>query len=177
MSNEKPNKTFKAECVSLSLMSVTGHSVLAPLGMSMFTHLNDGCIDLILVRNTHRHEFVRYLRRHGNRKNQVNLSGVEEKKTKKTIIICFTCSFAAITCALTEMLVCSPFPLWQAAPYPHQFKDCNPTPPPPRLPPPTHTETGTPFLLTCGTAASFCVLYGFGCLDVLPLKAKVLVEN
>ena len=76
LSNEKPNKTAKGEYISLSLMSTSGHSDLAPLGMSMFTHLNDGCIDLILVKSTNRHEFVRYLRRHGNKKNQVRPFGI-----------------------------------------------------------------------------------------------------
>ncbi len=55
----------------MSMMSLSGHSELAPLGMSMYSHLNDGCIDLIMVKRTDRHEFVRYLRRHGNKKNQV----------------------------------------------------------------------------------------------------------
>ena len=74
LSNEKPDKIAKGEYISLSLMSLSGHSDLAPLGMSMFTHLNDGYIDLVLVKSTDRHEFVRYLRRHGNKKNQVMLA-------------------------------------------------------------------------------------------------------
>jgi hypothetical protein len=43
----------------------------APQGLSKFGHLADGLLDLILIEPTSRKEFVRYLKRNGNSKNQV----------------------------------------------------------------------------------------------------------
>ncbi len=71
LSKETPWKSLKGDYVNVSIFTLPGRSNLAPLGMSKYTHLNDGSLDLILVKNTERREFVRYLRRHGNHKNQV----------------------------------------------------------------------------------------------------------
>lgn len=57
--------------MNVGLFTIPGLCDLAPQGLSKFTHLNDGIIDLVLVKETERKEFVRYLRRHGNSKNQV----------------------------------------------------------------------------------------------------------
>ena len=43
----------------------------APQGLSKFGHLADGLLDLILIEPTSRKEFLRYVRRNGNSKNQV----------------------------------------------------------------------------------------------------------
>lgn len=41
-------------------------------GLSKYGHLGDGFMDLILVDVVSRKEFYRYIKRHANRKNQVN---------------------------------------------------------------------------------------------------------
>ena len=69
--SEPTYKTYKGGLLSLSLLAIPGHSTAAPLGMNKYTHLNDGCVDLIMVKGTSRKEFIRYLRRHGNQKDQV----------------------------------------------------------------------------------------------------------
>lgn len=68
---------IKAEVLSVSVLSIAGMSELAPLGMGCYTHLADGCVDLVLVKNTDRKQFVRYLRRHGSSKNQFDFPFVE----------------------------------------------------------------------------------------------------
>ena len=68
----KGYETYKGNLLSLSLLSIPGHSELSPYGMNKFTHLNDGCLDVMLVKGTSKKEFVRYLRRHGNQKDQVS---------------------------------------------------------------------------------------------------------
>jgi len=50
--------------------SVPGLCRLAPLGISKFAHLSDGCLDLVLVEDDSRKEFVRFLKRLGNQKDQ-----------------------------------------------------------------------------------------------------------
>ncbi|CAF0791783.1 unnamed protein product [Adineta steineri] len=44
--------------------------VLAPQGLSKFGHLADGLLDLILIEQTTRKEFLRFIKRNGNSKNQ-----------------------------------------------------------------------------------------------------------
>lgn len=41
-------------------------------GLSKYAHLADGCIDLVLVDQISRKDFYRFIKRHANRKNQVN---------------------------------------------------------------------------------------------------------
>ena len=53
------------------MFTIPGRSEVAPRGISKFTHLNDGVMDLVLVKNTERKEFIRLLKRLGNTKNQV----------------------------------------------------------------------------------------------------------
>lgn len=43
----------------------------APQGISKYGHLADGLLDLVLIEQTTRKDFLRYLKRNGNSKNQV----------------------------------------------------------------------------------------------------------
>lgn len=52
-------------------------------GLSKHGHLADGCMDLILVDKVSRKEFMRFLRRHSNRKNQLELPFVKSIKVKE----------------------------------------------------------------------------------------------
>ena len=72
MSKDSPYKCIKGEFLSVSLLSTPGNLAMAPEGIGKFTHMNDGYLDLILVKDTAKKEFVRYLKRHGNHKNQVH---------------------------------------------------------------------------------------------------------
>ncbi len=44
----------------------------APQGLAKYGHLADGLLDLILIEPIVRKEFLRYIKRNGNSKNQVN---------------------------------------------------------------------------------------------------------
>lgn len=65
--------------MNVCIFSLPGNCDIAPQGLSKFTHLSDGNIDLVLVKKCDRKDFIRFLRRHGNSKNQV---GKEVKKKK-----------------------------------------------------------------------------------------------
>lgn len=68
---DSPWQTLKGKYMNVGLFVLPGLCDLAPQGLSKFTHLNDGVIDLVLVKEVEKKEFVRHLRRHGNSKNQV----------------------------------------------------------------------------------------------------------
>ena len=68
---EHQDHMAKGEFLNVSLYSTPSSCDMAPLGLSKYSHLADGCMDLILVHNTERKEFMRFLKRHGNAKNQV----------------------------------------------------------------------------------------------------------
>ena len=70
---DNPWRTKKLDYLNIGLYCVPGRSDLAPRGMSKYTHLNDGYIDLVLVKDAPRKEFKRLLRRLTNHKDQVNL--------------------------------------------------------------------------------------------------------
>ena len=66
-----PWKTIKGHYMSVSVLAIPGRGEYCPLGMSKCGHLSDGCLDLVLVHETSKKNFQRYLRRHGNDKDQV----------------------------------------------------------------------------------------------------------
>ena len=59
--------------MNVGLFAIPGRTEMTPQGFSKYTHLSDGTVDLILVKETERKEFVRHLKRHSNSKNQVCL--------------------------------------------------------------------------------------------------------
>ena len=71
LSKENPWKSLKGDFVSVSLLTLPGRSEVTPQGLSKYTHLADGCMDLVVVKNSSKKDFVRHLRRHANSKNQV----------------------------------------------------------------------------------------------------------
>lgn len=62
----------KGDFMNVSFFATPSLDDLAPLGFSKFTHMADGCMDLILVDNVKRKEFMKFLQRIGNKKNQVS---------------------------------------------------------------------------------------------------------
>ncbi|KAG9477778.1 hypothetical protein GDO78_012997 [Eleutherodactylus coqui] len=72
--------TWKKVTGSFLAINITGMSSACPKsqdGLSPTAHLADGTADLILVQNSSLVEFVRFLSRHTNRKDQFALSNVE----------------------------------------------------------------------------------------------------
>lgn len=57
--------------MNVSILAIPGNCEIAPQGISKFTHLSDGNVDLVVVKQVERKDFLRFLRRHGNSKNQV----------------------------------------------------------------------------------------------------------
>ena len=64
-------RTLKHHFMNVSITTLPARSSYCPRGMSKFTHLCDGCVDVIAVKDTSKKQFLRYLKRHGNAKNQV----------------------------------------------------------------------------------------------------------
>ena len=55
-------------------------------GLSKYGHLGDGCIDLILVDSVPRKDFYRFIKRHTNEKNQLDLPFVKYVRIKEAKI-------------------------------------------------------------------------------------------
>ena len=68
---DNENCVIKGNFLNVSLYSTPSSCDMAPLGLSKYSHLADGCMDLVLVHNTDRKQFMRFLKRNGNSKNQV----------------------------------------------------------------------------------------------------------
>ena len=69
--HETPWRSVKGDFMNVGLFTIPGRSEMAPRGLSKYTHLNDGTIDLALVKETERKEFIRLIKRLGNNKDQV----------------------------------------------------------------------------------------------------------
>ena len=69
---DSPWKTLHQNYLQAAVLTNAGLWSFAPQGVSKFGHLADGLLDLILVEPTGRKEFLRYVKRNGNAKNQVS---------------------------------------------------------------------------------------------------------
>jgi hypothetical protein len=78
-------KSVEGRYINVSLLAISASCAHAPLGMSKYAHLSDGCMDLILVDDVPRKEFVRYLQRFGNIKNQLDLPFVTHHRCKEVL--------------------------------------------------------------------------------------------
>lgn len=70
MHDAQDNAT-KGQYLSVGVYATSSSCDMAPLGLSKYTHIADGCMDLVLVHEIERKEFMRFLKRNGNSKNQV----------------------------------------------------------------------------------------------------------
>ena len=68
---EKAWKTVQGEYLQVAILTNACVWSYAPQGLSKFGHLADGLLDLVLIQPTTRKEFLRYVKRNGNSKNQV----------------------------------------------------------------------------------------------------------
>ena len=69
--NEKNWKVLHHHYLQVAVLTNASLWSFAPQGLSKFGHLADGLLDLVLIEPTTRKEFIRYLKRNGNSKNQV----------------------------------------------------------------------------------------------------------
>ncbi|KAK3581636.1 hypothetical protein CHS0354_011135 [Potamilus streckersoni] len=76
-------RTCKGQYLNVAIYVIPGREALAPRGLSKYTHLNDGVIDLVLIKTTVRKEFLRYIKRLANQKNQFELPFVEVHHAKE----------------------------------------------------------------------------------------------
>ncbi|CAF1497088.1 unnamed protein product, partial [Didymodactylos carnosus] len=69
----------------LQVLVLTNASLwdFAPQGLSKYGHLCDGLLDLVLIRDTTKKEFIRYVKRNGNSKNQFEFPFTEIIKVKE----------------------------------------------------------------------------------------------
>ena len=84
LKQDSPWHTLKGTFMNVSVYSIPANCEIAPQGLSKVTHLNDGNIDLVVVRTAERKEFIRFLRRHGNSKDQVCYGFCKTGKSVKT---------------------------------------------------------------------------------------------
>jgi hypothetical protein len=68
---EKNWKILHQEYLQVAVLTNASLWSYAPQGLSKYGHLADGFLDLVLIRPTTRKEFLRYIKRNGNSKNQV----------------------------------------------------------------------------------------------------------
>ena len=69
---DNPWKACKGSFFHVGLYGIPGNCEVAPEGLSKFSHLCDGAMELVLVKECSRRDFIRFLKRHGNHKNQVH---------------------------------------------------------------------------------------------------------
>ncbi len=69
---EKNWKIIDKEFSQVAVLTNANLWSFAPQGLAKFGHLADGLLDLIIVEPVTRKEFLRYIKRNGNSKNQVN---------------------------------------------------------------------------------------------------------
>jgi hypothetical protein len=72
-SNEKEKnwKILHQEFLQVAVFTNASLWSFAPQGLAKFGHLADGLLDLIVIEPVVRKEFLRYIKRNGNSKNQV----------------------------------------------------------------------------------------------------------
>jgi hypothetical protein len=72
-SNEKEKnwKILHQELLQVAVFTNASLWSYAPQGLAKFGHLADGLLDLIVIEPVSRKEFLRYIKRNGNSKNQV----------------------------------------------------------------------------------------------------------
>ncbi|XP_059171531.1 ceramide kinase-like protein [Physella acuta] len=80
---DNPWRSLKGKYMNVGLFALPGLSDLTPQGLCRFTHLNNGTLDLVLVKEVEKKEFVRHLRRLGNTKDPFDFPFIEIHKIKQ----------------------------------------------------------------------------------------------
>ncbi|XP_078320681.1 ceramide kinase-like protein [Crassostrea virginica] len=81
--DESPWKACKGSFLQVGLFCVPARNEFSPEGLSPFSHLNDGCMELVLVKDVNRKDFIRFLKRNGNSKNQLDFPFVDVIRVKE----------------------------------------------------------------------------------------------
>lgn len=81
--DESPWKVCKGSFLQVGLFCIPARCEFAPQGLSKFSHLNDGCMELVLVKDINRKDFIRFLKRNGNSKNQFDFPFVDVIRVKE----------------------------------------------------------------------------------------------
>ncbi|CAF0726418.1 unnamed protein product [Adineta ricciae] len=81
--HDQPWKTLENRYLHVAVLTNAGLWSLAPQGLSKFGHLADGLLDLLLIEETPRREFVRSIKRNGNSKNQYDFPFANLIKVKE----------------------------------------------------------------------------------------------
>jgi hypothetical protein len=82
---EKNWKSLHQEFLQVAVFTNANLWSFAPQGLAKFGHLADGLLDLIVIEPVVRKEFLRYVKRNGNSKNQVKRSNREY-----SFVICYS---------------------------------------------------------------------------------------
>ncbi|XP_067952000.1 ceramide kinase-like protein isoform X2 [Watersipora subatra] len=86
LSMQDESNVIKGEFLSLGLYATPSSCDMAPLGLSKYSHMADGCLDLILVHSVERKEFMRFLKRNGNAKNQLDFPFVQSARVTEVSV-------------------------------------------------------------------------------------------
>ncbi|CAF4592386.1 unnamed protein product [Rotaria sp. Silwood1] len=76
-------KILHHNCLQVAVLTNANLWSFAPQGLSKFGHLADGLLDLILIEHTIRKDFLRYIKRNGNSKDQFDFSFTKLIKVKE----------------------------------------------------------------------------------------------
>ena len=71
--NEKNWKMLNQDYLQIAILTNANLWSFAPQGIAKYGHIADGLLDLILIAPVTRKEFLRYIKRNGNSKDQVKL--------------------------------------------------------------------------------------------------------
>ncbi|CAF1000555.1 unnamed protein product [Adineta steineri] len=80
---EKNWKTLYHNYLQVAVLTNANLWSFAPQGLSKFGHIGDGLLDLVLIETVNRKEFLRYIKRNGNSKNQHELPFTNIIKVKE----------------------------------------------------------------------------------------------
>ena len=80
---EKNWKVLHDDYLQVAVLTNANLWTYAPQGLAKFGHLADGLLDLILIQPVTRKEFLRYIKRNGNSKNQFDLPFTKLIKVKE----------------------------------------------------------------------------------------------
>ncbi|CAF3990616.1 unnamed protein product [Rotaria magnacalcarata] len=80
---KKQWKTLHGNYLQVAVLTNANLWSFAPQGLSKFGHIADGLLDLVLIESTTRKEFLRYIKRNGNSKNQHELPFTRVIKVKE----------------------------------------------------------------------------------------------
>ncbi|XP_052247823.1 ceramide kinase-like protein [Dreissena polymorpha] len=80
---DNPWRSRKGKYLNIGLFTIPGRSEIATRGVSKYSHLNDGTMDLVLVKEAPRKEFLRVIKRMGTNKDAFDFPFIEVLRVKE----------------------------------------------------------------------------------------------